>query len=94
MRIDLYSSAAGQLGHDANPSQVKAGNAAPVQSGAAEDRTTLTSGSASVESLVSAAMNTPEIRQDKIAALQQAISNGSYKLDPQQIAASMLDEHA
>lgn len=93
MRIDLYSSAA-SLASDANPGQVKAGNTAGVSSGAAEDRTTLVSGAASIDSLVSAAMNTPAIRQDKVASLQQAISNGTYKLDPQQIAASMLDEHA
>jgi flagellar biosynthesis anti-sigma factor FlgM len=39
-------------------------------------------------------MNTPEIRQDKVASLQQAISNGSYDLNPQAIAGAMIDEHA
>ena len=27
-------------------------------------------------------MSSPEIRQDKVASLQQAISSGNYKLDP------------
>ena len=94
MRIDLYNSAAVQLSNEANSSQVKAESAATSPSAGTEDRTTLTSGSASVQSLVSAAMKSPEIREDKVASLQQAISSGQYKLDPQKIAASMIDEHA
>ena len=39
-------------------------------------------------------MSSPEVRQDKVASLQQAISNGQYQLDPGKIAASMIDEHA
>ena len=34
------------------------------------------------------------MREDKVASLQQAISNGTYQLDPGKIAASMIDEHA
>ena len=40
------------------------------------------------------AMQTPEVRDDKVAALQQAISSGQYAVDPASIAASMLDEQA
>jgi anti-sigma28 factor (negative regulator of flagellin synthesis) len=29
-----------------------------------------------------------------VASLQQAIGSGNYKLDPQEIAGSMVDEHA
>ena len=93
MRIDLYNSAASQLTNDpASPqgvSESAAGSSSP-----SEDRITLSSGSTSIDSLVSAAMNTPAIRHDKVASLQQAISSGEYKLDPQAIAASILDEHA
>lgn len=94
MRIDLYNSAASQLATEANAKQVNAGNAAAADATAGEDRTTLSSGSASVDSLVSAAMSSPEIRQDKVASLQQAVSSGQYQLDPEKIAASMIDEHA
>lgn len=58
------------------------------------DRTTFTSDSASVGSLVSQAMRTPEIRQDRVDQLKQAISSGHYKLDPDAIASAMIDEHA
>jgi flagellar biosynthesis anti-sigma factor FlgM len=39
-------------------------------------------------------MSSPEIRQDKVDSLTQAVSSGQYQLDPGKIAASMLDEHA
>jgi flagellar biosynthesis anti-sigma factor FlgM len=94
MRIDLYNSAASQLSTEAKPRPVNADGVAGSDSTATEDRTTLASGSASVDSLVSQAMNSPEIRQDKVASLQQAISSGQYPLDPQKIAAAMVDENA
>jgi flagellar biosynthesis anti-sigma factor FlgM len=39
-------------------------------------------------------MHSPEIRQDKVQSLQQAISSGQYKLEPDKIAGAMIDEHA
>jgi flagellar biosynthesis anti-sigma factor FlgM len=39
-------------------------------------------------------MSSPEIRQDKVDSLTQAVNSGTYQLDPAKIAASMLDEHA
>lgn len=93
MRIDLTNSAAGQIANEPASKQVNTQSGGVNQAGS-EDRTTFTSDSASVNSLVSTAMNSPEIRQDKVTSLQQAIGNGQYQLDPQKIAASMIDEHA
>lgn len=92
MRVDLVNSAASQIASEAGaqPSNVR-NTPDAVDSG---DRTTLTSGSASVSSLVSEAMNTPSIRSDKVASLQQSISSGQYHIDPDQIAGAMIDEHA
>lgn len=94
MRVDLTQSAASQIANEPNTKQVSAHN--PVANGLAGggDRTTLTSDSTSVTSLVSAAMNSPEIRQDKVDSLIKAVSSGQYKLDPSEIASSMIDEHA
>jgi flagellar biosynthesis anti-sigma factor FlgM len=39
-------------------------------------------------------MNSPEIRQDKVDSLRAAVSSGNYKLDANEIASSMIDEHA
>lgn len=92
MRIDLYNSTASQLSDDATPRQVSGSDTSVSDSAASLDRTSFSS--TSLGSLVGSAMNTPEIRQDKVASLQQAISSGSYKLDPQAIAGAMIDEHA
>jgi flagellar biosynthesis anti-sigma factor FlgM len=94
MRIDLTNSAASQILNETPAQQVSGQGAAVSQPTGSEDRTTLTSGQASVSALVSSAMTTPEIREDKVASLQRAIASGQYELDPAKIAASMVDEHA
>jgi flagellar biosynthesis anti-sigma factor FlgM len=67
------------------------GSATPAAAAAAgEDRTTLTSDSAAVETLVSTAMNSPAVRQETVENLRQAVSGGQYQLDPAAIADAML----
>jgi negative regulator of flagellin synthesis FlgM len=93
MRIDLFNSAASQIANEQSSQQVNAQNTAKTVQSTAEDRATLTSDSSTVGSLVSTALSSPEIRQDKVDSLRQAISSGQYNLDPTQIAASMVDDH-
>ena len=94
MRIDLTQAAASQIANEPNAKQVGANNGATSVLAGGEDRTTLTSDTQSLCSLVSTAMNSPEIRQEKVDSLTQAVSSGTYQLDPGKIAASMIDEHA
>lgn len=94
MRIDLFNSQASQVAGQPNPKQVNTQDAVTSEVDAGGDRTTLSSGSGSIGSLVSEAMKSPEIRQDKVSSLQQAIGSGQYQLDPEQIAGAMIDEHA
>jgi flagellar biosynthesis anti-sigma factor FlgM len=94
MRIDLNQTVGSQIATEQNSKQVNASNASASGVAGGEDRTTFTSDTQSLSSLVNAVMSMPEIREDKVASLQQAISNGSYQLDPGQIASSMIDEHA
>jgi flagellar biosynthesis anti-sigma factor FlgM len=94
MRIGLNSSAANQISGQQDPQQVAANGAGKMIYFPQEDRTTLTSDSASVQSMVSTAMQSPDVRQDKVASLRQAVNSGTYQLDPQQIASSILDEQA
>jgi negative regulator of flagellin synthesis FlgM len=94
MRIDLNQPAASQIAAEQNAPQVNANSVSPSGVAGGEDRTTFTSDTQSLSSLVKAAMSSPEVREDKVANLQQAVSNGTYKLDPGKIAASMIDEHA
>jgi flagellar biosynthesis anti-sigma factor FlgM len=40
--------------------------------------------------LVTAALNQPELRADKVSALRAAIAAGTYKVDPHAVAAAMV----
>ncbi len=96
MRIDPFSSAASQLSSDLSSQQV--GSKASTQSSASsqgvseDDRTTLTSDTTSLASLVSTALSSPEVRQGRVDTLRQAISNGEYQVDPASVAAAMVGE--
>jgi negative regulator of flagellin synthesis FlgM len=94
MRIDLFNTAASQAATQTDSNQSRVQTPTATQVNADGDRTTLTSGSVSISSLVSEAMNSPEIRQARVQSLQQAVSSGNYKLDPDAIAGAMIDEHA
>jgi negative regulator of flagellin synthesis FlgM len=93
MRIDLFNTAASQISNEQS-SQVSVQNSAKSGQSDVEDRATLTSDSVSVSSLVSTALNSPAVRQDKVDSLRQSISSGQYELDPEKIAASIVDEQA
>jgi len=94
MRIDLYNSAASELSSGQASQKVSAENAAKSGQPQGEDRTTLTSDAASVGSLVSTALSSPEVRQDKVDSLRQAVNSGQYDLNPGKIAASIIDDQA
>ena len=94
MRIDLTQLGVSQLASEATAQKVKADRAAASGPDSDGDRTTLSSDTASLQSLVSTAMNSPEIRQDKVDSLRASISSGNYQLDANKIASSMINEHA
>jgi len=54
------------------------------------DRTTFHSGPANVRALVSTALASPEIRQDKVDSVRQSIQDGSYKFDAGKVADAMI----
>jgi negative regulator of flagellin synthesis FlgM len=61
-------------------------------SGASAEGATFSAGSSNVASLTAQALTAPEIRQDRVEALREAIRNGSYQIDPGNIAEAMLNE--
>ena len=95
MRIDNYNSSANELSGDLTPKQVIKETAMQAAAAAGtEDHATLTSDSTSLNSLVSTAMSTPEVRQSTVDSLRDAVNSGKYELDPNKIAASMVDDYA
>jgi negative regulator of flagellin synthesis FlgM len=94
MRIDVFNSTAGDISNEPNSKQVQSPTVPSTDTSDSGDRTTLTSGSGTVGALVSEALTSPEIRQDKVQSLQQAVSSGKYQIEPDKIAGAMIDEHA
>lgn len=94
MRIDLSQATESLLTGDQNPNQVSKQNSVAPELADGGDRTTLASAKQSIGSLVGTAMSSPDVRQNLVDNLKQAISSGQYELDPGKIASSMIDEHA
>jgi negative regulator of flagellin synthesis FlgM len=63
------------------------GSASAITSFASEQDSSNLSPAAQV---VAQTMQLPEIRQDRVASLQQQIASGSYQIAPQQVADAML----
>jgi len=89
MRIDLNRSAANEVAADQKTKQVASTGRPPVHHDT-EDTTTFSSDSLAVTNLAAQAMQTPEIRQDKVDSLREAIHNGTYQVDPAAVADAML----
>lgn len=88
MKIDLNSPATELIPKDWSAQKPSQSNGlAPLS--ATEDRVTLASAGATVESLTAQAMSTPQIRQNTVDALRQAISSGSYRPDSTEIASAI-----
>lgn len=79
--------------HGISTEKAKAGSTTSPNSAAqAGDSATVVRDTVSLSSLASRALQTPEIRQDKIDSLRQQIKSGDYKLDAHATAAAMLSE--
>jgi negative regulator of flagellin synthesis FlgM len=54
------------------------------------DRTTFQSDAKTVQSLVTQALATPDLRQGKIDAIKQSISNGTFTFDANKVADAII----
>lgn len=88
MKIDVNSPAVNMVSVNSPTNKVSSGSAASVKV-STEDRTTFHSDSLSVQSLTSQAMQSSEVRQDKVDALSQAVKSGSYNADASKTASAI-----
>jgi negative regulator of flagellin synthesis FlgM len=89
MKIDVNSPTAPQMQAERSPKQTSASLAASGSS-ETDDRTTLNSSGNSIQRLTTQAMQSPEIRQDKVDSIRQAVDSGQYQVDPAKIADAMI----
>jgi flagellar biosynthesis anti-sigma factor FlgM len=72
-----------------NSKTAASANQAPT---AGEDTATLAFDHSKIGALTAEAMAAPDVRQDKIDALREAINSGQYKIQPDEVAEAMLQE--
>jgi len=90
MRIDSNRPAATDLTTDKAQGSPKGGASATT----GQKRDAFSADTVSLGALQAQALATPEVRQDKVQALRDAIRNGSYEIDPAKIADAMLRDAA
>ncbi len=94
MRINSLNQSVDRALSETNTQPVRPQNDEPLAPADTGDRTTLTSQQDLASSLTERALQTPEIRQDKVDSLKDEVSNGQYRLDPQQIARAIMDDQS
>lgn len=90
MRIDANSPAASLLSADWSKPQETKSVLFGAES-AREDRTTFSPASNMVQALAAQALKMPEVRQDRIEAVRESVSSGTYPLDAIKTAAAIVD---
>ena len=89
MKIEVNSPTTSLLPVDQGAKKVPARSQAGAQI-STQDRTTFKTDPQSVQSLTTQVLNTPEVRQDKVDALSQAVRRGEYKTDSTETASALI----
>lgn len=92
MKIDANSPTAIPLPANLGAKQVSNGGVTAAQN-AATDRTTFHTDNLSVQSLTNQALNSPEVRQDKVDALRQSVTSGEYRPDATKTASAIAESN-
>jgi len=66
-----------------------AGGASSSTAASGEDQAVLSGAHAQVQSLVAQAFQLPEVREERVLALRQAIQSGHYESSPEKVAGAM-----
>ena len=94
MRIDFhYGPQATAESERSSAQKAAAADRAPSSEVLApEDQTQLSNAHAQVQALSAQASHLPEVREERIEALRQAVQAGHYHCDPGRVAGSLVDQ--
>ena len=94
MRIDLTPSTTPQLdrSHGSAASTRTVSNRLPSNRSGGSDVANLSTGSDAVQQLKANLGSVPEVRQERVNQLRQAIGDGTFQVSPSQVAGAMLAE--
>jgi len=87
MRIDLNQGP--QTVPESNRSTPEATTSSSVSHALGEDQAQLSGTHAQVEALAAQASQLPEVREERVQALRQAIDGGRYQASPENVAGAM-----
>lgn len=87
MRIDLNTNAAVSGAHLEKTQSSRGGQASSTQKQPASSESDI-----SVGKLAAAVLSAPEVRSEKVQALQSQIQSGTYHVSSSQVSASMLEQ--
>ncbi|MGA1985058.1 MAG: flagellar biosynthesis anti-sigma factor FlgM [Candidatus Sulfotelmatobacter sp.] len=91
MRIDLNSAPQPlpESSRSSAASEAAAGNSSPSNATGGADQALLSGAHAQVQALVAQASQLPEVRQERVQALRQAIQSGRYQSHPDEVAGAV-----
>ena len=90
MRIDLNQLSLGNVGREVSGKKAAGKASGPV---GPQDKASFSSDSLDIPTLEAQVLASPEVRQDKVEALRQAIQNGQYKVEPDKIAQAIIQHN-
>lgn len=92
MRIDSAVSVSENLQAQNVASRGASAQPNPSTSIDSNDQTQFSASNSTVQQLQSTLSQTPEVRQDRVEALRQAVASGSYQVSDQQLANAMASD--
>lgn len=93
MRIDLNPASMPELERSRGSSNASAASATPVDSSSqSEDVASLSTGHEAISTLGAQLKAVPDVRQERVESLRQAIQSGTFKISPDGIADKMISE--
>jgi flagellar biosynthesis anti-sigma factor FlgM len=83
----------GRVGQSGTAPAATSANEGATSTAQSVDRARFSFDQAKVHALEAKALAAPEVRQEKVEPLQQAVSNGSYAVDSGRVAEAIAAEH-
>lgn len=80
--------------NDPSQAEFQPSRRAQVNADSVQDSTRLSVDTQQTQKLQDAANRSPEVRQERVAQVRQAVAGGNYQVSNQQIAGAIADEYA
>ena len=91
MRIDLnYAPPTASETNRSSVQNAAAGGSSAAGTDLGEDQAQLSGAHVQVQALATLASQLPEVRQERVQTLRQAVASGQYQVSPDEVAAALL----